>query len=227
MRFDIITIFPKMFAPVLNESMVKRAQEKKKVSIHVHDLRDYTKDKHRKVDDRPFGGGPGMVMTAQPLVDAIKKVKGRRKAKVLLLCPKGKPLTQQKVKKLAQCKNLILVCGHYEGIDERVVSESIDESISIGDYVLTGGEIPAMVLVDCITRLVPGVLGTAKSLDEESFEQGMLEYPHYTRPADFRGKKVPNVLLSGNHFAIKKWRKEQALNRTKKYRPDLLKKSKE
>lgn len=226
MRFDIITIFPKMFAPVLNESMVKRAQEKKKVSIHVHDLRDYTKDKHRKVDDRPFGGGPGMVMTAQPLVDAIKKVKGRRKAKVILLCPKGKPLTQLKVKKLAQCKNLILVCGHYEGIDERVVSESIDESISIGDYVLTGGEIPAMVLVDCITRLVPGVLGTAKSLDEESFEQGMLEYPHYTRPADFRGKKVPNVLLSGNHFAIKKWRKEQALNRTKKYRPDLLKKKK-
>ncbi len=227
MRFDIITIFPKMFAPVLNESMVKRAQEKKKVTIHIHDLRDHTKDKHRKVDDRPFGGGPGMVMTAQPLVDAIKKVKGRRKAKVLLLCPKGKPLTQQKVKKLAQCKNLILVCGHYEGIDERVVSESIDESVSIGDYVLTGGEIPAMVLVDCITRLVPGVLGTAKSLDEESFEQGMLEYPHYTRPADFRGKKVPNVLLSGNHFAIKKWRKEQALNRTKKYRPDLLKKSKE
>lgn len=227
MRFDIITIFPKMFAPVLNESMVKRAQEKKKVKIYVHDLRDHTKDKHRKVDDRPFGGGPGMVMTAQPLVDAIKKVKGRRKAKVLLLCPKGKPLTQQKVKKLAQCKNLILVCGHYEGIDERVVSESIDESISIGDYVLTGGEIPAMVLVDCITRLVPGVLGTAKSLDEETFEQGMLEYPHYTRPADFRGKKVPNVLLSGNHFAIKKWRKEQALNRTKKYRPDLLKKSKE
>jgi len=207
--------------------MVKRAQEKKKVSIHVHDLRDHTKDKHRKVDDRPFGGGPGMVMTAQPLVDAIKKVKGRRKAKVLLLCPKGKLLTQQKVKKLAQCKNLILVCGHYEGIDERVVPESIDESISIGDYVLTGGEIPAMVLVDCITRLVPGVLGTAKSLDEETFEQGMLEYPHYTRPADFRGKKVPNVLLSGNHFAIKKWRKEQALNRTKKYRPDLLNKSKE
>ena len=127
------------------------------------------------------------------------------------------------MKKLAECKNLILVCGHYEGIDERVVSESIDESISIGDYVLTGGEIPAMVLVDCITRLVPGVLGTAKSLDEESFEQGMLEYPHYTRPADFRGKKVPNVLLSGNHFAIKKWRKEQALSRTKKTRPDLVK----
>ncbi len=227
MRFDIITIFPKMFAPVLNESMVKRAQEKKKVKIYVHDLRDHTKDKHRKVDDRPFGGGPGMVMTVQPMVDAIKKVKGRRKVRVLLLSPTGKPLTQQKVKKLAKCKNLILVCGHYEGIDERVVSESIDESISIGDYVLTGGEIPAMVLVDCITRLVPGVLGTAKSLDEESFEQGMSEYPHYTRPADFRGKKVPNVLLSGNHFAIKKWRKEQALNRTKKYRPDLLKKNKE
>ena len=226
MRFDIITIFPKMFAPVLNESMIKRAQAKKKVTIHVHDLRDYTKDKHRKVDDRPFGGGPGMVMTIQPLVDAIRKIKGRRKAKVILLCPTGKPLTQQRVKNLAKCKNLILVCGHYEGVDERVVTQSVDESISIGDYVLTGGELPAMVLVDCLTRLIPGVLGKAESLTNESFEHSLLDYPHYTRPANFRGKTVPNVLLSGNHFAINRWRKEQALNRTKKHRPDLLRKKK-
>jgi len=223
MRFDIITIFPKMFSPVLNESMVKRAQAMKRVTIHVHDLRDYTKDKHRKVDDRPFGGGPGMVMTAQPMVDAIKKIKGRRKAKVILLCPAGKPLTQQRVKRLAECKNLVLVCGHYEGVDERVVTQSIDESISIGDYVLTGGELPAMVLVDCITRLVPGVLGKAESLDEESFEHNLLEYPQYTRPANFRGKKVPDVLLSGDHSVVQKWRKSQALDRTKKNRPDLLK----
>lgn len=223
MRFDIITIFPKMFSPVLNESMMKRAQAKKKVAIRVYDLRDYTKDKHRKVDDRPYGGGPGMVMTVQPLVDAIKKIKGRRKAKVILLCPAGKPLTQQRAKKLAKCKNLILVCGHYEGVDARIVTQSIDESISIGDYVLTGGELPAMVLVDCLTRLIPGVLGKAESLTDESFERSLLDYPHYTRPADFRGKTVPNVLLSGNHFAIKKWRKAQALSRTKKIRPDLLK----
>ena len=221
--FDIITIFPNMFSPVLNESMMKRAQEKKKVLINIHDLRDFTKDKHRKVDDRPFGGGPGMVMTAQPIIDAVKKIKGRRKVKVILLCPAGKPLTQQKAKRLSKVKNLILICGHYEGVDERVQSEVVDESLSIGDFVLTGGELPAMILVDCITRLVPGVLGTAESLDNESFERNMLDYPHYTRPADFRGKRVPNVLLSGNHNAIKMWRKAQALGRTKKNRPDLLK----
>lgn len=223
MRFDIITIFPEMFAPILNVSIVKRAQAKKKVLIRIHDLRDYTEDKHRKVDDRPFGGGPGMVMTAQPIADAIKKIKGRRTAKVILLCPTGKPLTQQRAKKLAESKNLILVCGHYEGVDERVQAQAVDESISIGDYVLTGGELPAMVLVDCITRLVPGVLGKAESLEEESFEHNLLEYPQYTRPANFRGKKVPSVLLSGNHSAIKEWRKSQALARTKKNRPDLLK----
>jgi len=224
-RFDIITIFPQMFSAVLNASMVKRAQVKKKVAIEIHDLRDYTLDRHRKVDDRPFGGGPGMVMTVQPIVDAIKKIKGRRKVKVILLCPTGKPLTQQKAKQLAKVKNLILLCGHYEGVDERVRSQVIDELISIGDYVLTGGELPAMVLVDCITRLVPGVLGTADSLTEESFEHSLLDYPQYTRPANFRGKRVPNVLLSGNHSAIQKWRKDQALLRTKKNRPDLLKKA--
>ena len=222
MRFDIITIFPDMFSPIMNESMLKIAQAKKMVTIHIHDLRDYTLDKHRKVDDRPFGGGPGMVMTPQPIFDAVKKIKGRRKAKVILLCPTGEPLTQQKAKNLAKLKNLILICGHYEGIDERVQAQVIDESISIGDYVLTGGELPAMVLVDCITRLIPGVLGKAESLVDESFENNLLEYPHYTRPSNFRSKKVPNVLLSGDHKAVKKWRMEESLKRTKKNRPDLL-----
>jgi tRNA (guanine37-N1)-methyltransferase len=212
-----------MFLPVLTTSMLKRAQVKKKVTIKVHDLRKYTKDKHKKVDDRPFGGGPGMVMMAQPIFDAVRKIKGRRDAKVILLCPTGTPLTQRKARSLAKLKNLILVCGHYEGVDHRVETGVIDESISIGDYVLTGGELPAMVVVDCVTRLIPGVLGDAGSLTEESFEANLLDYPQYTRPANFRGKKVPNVLLSGNHNAIKKWRGEQALIRTGKKRPDLLK----
>jgi tRNA (guanine37-N1)-methyltransferase len=222
MRFDIITIFPDMFSPVINESMLKRAQAKKKISIYIHDLREYALDKHKKVDDRPFGGGPGMVMMAQPIFDAVKTIKGRRRAKVILLCPAGMPLTQQKAKSLAKHKHLILVCGHYEGIDERVQAQVIDESISIGDYVLTGGELPAMVLVDCIARLIPGVLGREDSLKDESFENNLLDYPHYTRPSNFRSKKVPNVLLSGDHNAVKKWRKEQSLKRTKKNRPDLL-----
>lgn len=223
MRFDIITIFPEMFSPVLGASMLKRAQAKKKVIIKVHDLRKYTKDKHKKVDDRPFGGGPGMVMMAQPIFDAVRKIKGRLDAKVVLLCPTGAPLTQRKARSLAKLKNLILVCGHYEGVDHRVETDVIDESVSIGDYVLTGGELPAMVVVDCVTRLIPGVLGDPGSLTEESFETNLLDYPHYTRPANFRGKKVPNVLLSGNHNAVKKWRNEQAALRTGKRRPDLLK----
>ena len=222
-RFDIITIFPSMFKPILNESILKRAQENKKMKVVVHDLRDYTEDKHRKVDDRPFGGGPGMVMTPQPLYDAIKTIKGRRRAQVVLMCPAGQPLTQPLVKKMAKLKNVIIICGHYEGIDERIREALVDESISIGDYVLTGGELPAMVLIDAVARLIPGVVGKEESLVNESFEGNVLDYPHYTRPANFRGMKVPNVLLSGHHLAIKKWRKEQSVTRTKKYRPDLLK----
>ncbi len=222
MRFDVITIFPNVFEPIINESIIKRAQEKKRVCIRVHDLRDYTKDKHKKVDDRPFGGGPGMVLSPQPIFDAVKKIKGRRKAKVILMCPTGKPLSQALVKTLAKNKNLIIICGHYEGVDERVRRRIVDESISIGDYVLTGGELPAMVLVDCLTRLLPGVLGREASLEDESFEGHLLEYPQYTRPADFRGMKVPAVLLSGHHPKIKKWRKEQAVAVTKKNRPDLF-----
>jgi tRNA (guanine37-N1)-methyltransferase len=223
LRFDIITIFPEIFSSVLNESMMKRAQEKKKVVFKVHDLRDYTKDSHRKVDDRPFGGGPGMVMTPQPLVDAVKKIKGRRKAKVIYMCPGGEVFKQKKAKALAQEKNIILICGHYEGIDERVREMVVDESLSIGDYVLTGGELPAMVVVDAVTRLIPGVLGKEASLTDESFEHDLLEYPQYTRPANFCGKEVPPVLLSGNHLAVKKWRMAQALERTKKIRPDIMK----
>jgi len=224
-QFDIITIFPGMFAPVVNESILKRGQAAGKLKINVHDLRDYTQDKHRKVDDRPFGGGPGMVMSPQPIFDAVKAVKGRRKAKVILTCAAGRPLTQKLARQLAKAKNLIIICGHYEGVDERVRELLVDESISIGDYVLTGGELPAMVIVDAVARLVPGVVGKAASLEEESFESGLLEYPQYTRPANFRRLKVPAVLLTGNHAAITKWRKEQSLVRTRKVRPELLTKS--
>ncbi len=223
LRFDVITIFPNVFSSIFNESIVKRAQEKKKVEIRVHDLRDFTLDKHRKVDDRPFGGGPGMVLSAQPFFDAIKRIKGRRKAHVIYMDPGGKPFAQAQAKQLTKHKNLIIICGHYEGIDERVRECLVDESISIGDYVLTGGEIPAMVVVDAVTRLIPGVLGKEESLVRESFEHNLLEAPTYTRPANFRGLKVPDVLLSGNHLAIQKWQNEEAVKRTKKYRPDLLK----
>ena len=223
LTIDIITIFPEMFSSILDESILKRAQEKELVTFRVHDLRDFTKDPHRKVDDRPFGGGPGMVMTPQPLVDAVKKVKGRRKAHVIYLCPGGVTFTQAKAKALAKEKNIILVCGHYEGIDERVRETVVDESLSIGDYVLTGGEVPAMVVVDAVTRLIPGVLGKEASLEDESFENNLLEYPQYTRPANFCGKSVPAVLLSGNHRAVKKWRMEQSVLRTTISRPDLLK----
>ncbi len=224
LRFDIITIFPDMFKGVLGASILKRAQDKKKVVFHVHDLRKYSADKkHRKVDDRPFGGGPGMVMSPQPLFDAVRKIKGKRSVKVIVLSPSGKPFTQAHAKRLARERNLIIICGHYEGIDERVRLKLVDEEISIGDYVLTGGEVPAMVVADAVTRLVPGVVGKEASLQSESFEDNMLEGPHYTRPANFRGARVPAVLLSGDHKAIGTWRRQQALAKTKKVRPDLLK----
>ena len=223
LQFDILTIFPKSFAPILNESIVKRAQDKKKVKINVHNLRDFTNDKHRKVDDRPFGGGPGMVMAPQPIFDAVGKIKKGKKSKVILMCPTGKRLTPKIAKGLAKYRQLIIICGHYEGVDERIRQKLVDESISIGDYVLTGGELPAMVLVDCVARLIPGVLGREESLAAESFENNLLEYPQYTRPANFRGMKVPNVLLSGHHQDIESWRRSQSVTRTKKLRPDLLK----
>ncbi len=222
-RFDIITLFPEMFKGVFDASIIRRAQDDRKIKILIHDLRDYSKDKKRKsVDDRPFGGGPGMVLSPQPLFDAIKKIKGRRKAHVIYTSPAGVPLTQPQAKRLTQHKNLIIICGHYEGIDERVRIKLVDAEVSIGDYVLTGGEIPAMVIVDAVARLVPNVVGKQASLLNESFEDNLLEGPQYTRPADFHGLKVPDVLLSGNHEAIVKWRKEQSILKTKKVRPDLL-----
>jgi tRNA (guanine37-N1)-methyltransferase len=225
MLIDIITIFPRMFAPVLNESIIKRAQAKSKVKINVHDLRDYTLDKHRKVDDRPFGGGSGMVMNAEPIFRAIEALEGSGAAgaRIILMSPQGKKFNQRIAKRLAGYKHLILICGHYEGIDERVRERLADEEISIGDYVLTGGELAAMVLVDCVVRLIPGVLGDKNSLNFESFEGNLLEYPQYTRPANFRGLKVPEVLLSGDHTKIEIWRRKQALKRTSERRPDLLK----
>jgi tRNA (guanine37-N1)-methyltransferase len=227
MRIDIITIFPKMFDPILNESILKRAQHKGKVKICVHDLRDHARDKHRKIDDRPFGGGSGMVMSCQPIFDAVKAIKSQRhkvtKTQVILLCPQGEKLTQKVCQRLAKQKHLVLICGHYEGIDERVRSHLADEEISIGDYVLTGGELPAMVLVDSVVRLLPGVLGDKNSLNFESFKGNLLEYPHYTRPAQFKGWPVPKILLSGDHKKIEAWRRQEALKRTKKSRPDLLK----
>ncbi len=236
MTIDIITIFPEVFKPYISESILKIAREKGKLEVRLHNLRDYTLDKHRKVDDRPFGGGPGMVMTAEPIFRAVEKIRGmsanalrrakdegRRTTKTILLCPQGKVLDQKLALKLSKLKRLILICGRYEGVDERVRARLADEEISIGDYVLTGGELPAMVLVDVLTRLIPGVLGHADSVREESFSEGLLEYPQYSRPADFKGMKVPQVLLSGNHKKIEEWRKEQALKITKKKRPDLLK----
>jgi len=226
MRIDIITIFPDMFSAVLGESIIKRAQQKGKVDIFVHDLRRYSLDKHHKVDDRPFGGGSGMVIQAEPIFRAVqaikKKIKGR--AKVILLCPQGKSFNQGYAKKLSKCSNLIFICGHYEGVDERVRQYLADDEISIGDYVLTGGELPAMVLVDSIVRLIPGVLGDKNSLNFESFEGNLLEYPQYSRPAKFRKWLVPEILVSGAHDKISAWRKSEALKRTKQRRPDLLKK---
>jgi len=229
MRIDIVTIFPSMFKAVLDESIIKRAQKKKKVKIFVHNLRDYTFDKHKKVDDRPFGGGPGMVMNVEPFFEVVKFIKKKtrfRKAstRIVLLTPKGNKLTQKVANKYSRFKHLIMLCGHYEGIDNRVSEYIADDEISIGDYVLTGGELPAMIFLDTLVRLIPGVLGEKKSLIFESFQGNLLEYPQYTRPANYRGMKVPSVLLSGKHNEIEKWRKKKSLEVTKKKRPDLLKK---
>ena len=224
MIIDIITIFPEVFKPYLNESILKIAQEKGKLKVKLHNLRDYTLDKHRKVDDRPFGGGPGMLMSAEPIFRAVEEISQnyKSKSKIILLSPQGKPLNQKLAQRLSKLKRLILICGRYEGVDERVRERLADEEISIGDYVLTGGELPAMVLVDTVVRLIPGVLGHKDSIRDESFSADLLEYPQYSRPADFKGMKVPEILLSGNHKKIEEWRKKQALEITKKKRPDLF-----
>jgi len=221
MKFDVLTLFPEMFES-LNSSIIGRAKEKNLIEINLINIRDFSKDKHKKVDDTPYGGGAGMIMKPDVVYDAYKSIKDEN-AKVIYMSPKGTKLTQKKVCELAKQEHLIILCGHYEGIDQRVIDEIVDEEISIGDYVLTGGELPAMVLIDSVSRYSNGVIAQ-ESIREESFTNGMLEYPQYTRPEVFNGVKVPEVLLSGHHENIEKWRKEKALEVTAKKRPDLLKK---
>ena len=225
MQFHVLTIFPEMFTSPLSASLLKKAQDKGIVTCTVHNLRDYTTSKHRSVDDSPYGGGQGMVMKPEPVVAALEGVcQALSNPWRILLSPQGPPLAQAKVAELAQRKTLILLCGRYEGIDERI-RPFIDEELSIGDYVLSGGEVAALVIIDAVARLIPGVVGRQESVEEESFSHGLLEYPHYTRPEEFRGMRVPEILLSGNHAEIACWRRRQSLLRTRERRPDLLTKA--
>ena len=223
MKIDILTLFPEMFE-TLNHSILERAQKNGLLEINTKNIRDYSKDKHKKVDDTPFGGGAGMVMTCQPLFDAINTVKNDN-SKIVYMSPKGKLLNQNTVVELSKCKHLVVVCGHYEGIDQRVIDHFDMEEISIGDYVLTGGELPAMVLVDAVSRYIEGVLSEG-STDEESFSNGLLEYPQYTKPRVYEGLEVPEILTNGNHKEIEKWKTEQSIKITKERRPDLYEKYK-
>lgn len=228
MRIDIITLFPSMFKGPFEESIIKRAQQKGIVEIHLHNLRDFTTDRHRTVDDAPFGGGAGMVMKVEPIYRALNHIKKelKKEGKVILLSPQGRKLTQELVAELKEENSLILICGRYEGVDERVREHLVDKEISIGDYVLSGGELPAMVLVDALVRLLPGAVGNERSVREDSFYRGLLDYPQYTRPAEFMGWKVPEVLRSGDHQRIEEWRRIQMLKRTLQRRADLLEKAK-
>jgi tRNA (guanine37-N1)-methyltransferase len=226
LRIDVLTIFPELFEPFQDVAFVGIARRRGLLGLRVHDLRDWTRDRHRSVDDAPYGGGPGMVMKPEPLVAAIEALagpKGRdRTARVLLLSPRGQRLDQARVEELAGAPHLVLVCGRYEGVDQRVIDLAVDEELSIGDYVLSGGEVPAMAVIEAVTRLVPGVLGNPASVNEESFQEGRLEAPQFTRPAVFRGRAVPEVLRSGDHAAIAAWRSQQAEKATRRRRPDLL-----
>lgn len=221
MKIEVLTTFPEMFTGPLDYSMVKRAREAGILDFRVVNLRDYTHDRHKTVDDRPFGGGPGMLLKPEPIFEGVESLVNE-KTRVLMMTPSGKLFNQEIARELVQEEHLLILCGAYEGFDERV-STLVDDELSIGDYVLTNGAVPAMVIIDAVTRLLPGVLGDEQSSADESFSHGLLEYPHYTRPADFRGMKVPEVLLSGNHAEIERWRREQALKRTKERRPDLMK----
>ncbi len=223
MRFDILTLFPGMFAGVFEESIVRRAQQAGRVTITVHDIREYAAGRHQ-TDDTPYGGGGGMIMKPEPLFSAVESILGEEMGTVpvILLTPKGRPLTQSLARELSHCKRLLLICGRYEGVDERVHRSLATDEISIGDYVLAGGEIPAMVVVEAVTRLLPGILGDPSATFEDSHAEGLLEYPQYTRPPVFRGHAVPGVLLSGHHAEIVRWRRRQALRRTWESRPDLL-----
>ncbi|HRX53364.1 MAG: tRNA (guanosine(37)-N1)-methyltransferase TrmD [Verrucomicrobiales bacterium] len=221
MRIDIITIFPEICLAPLRESIIGRAQETGRVNLRAHDLRDWTHDRHRQVDDLPYGGGPGMVMKPEPFFEAVEALR-TPEARVILLTPQGRRFDQAEARRLSAESHLILLCGHYEGIDHRVVEALVDEELSIGDYVLTNGTLAAAVIVDAVVRLLPGVLGDERSAEEESFAApGVLEGPHYTRPAEFRGMKVPDILLSGHHARIEAWRRERGLERTRENRPDL------
>ncbi len=221
MRIDVLTLFSDMFRGPFSESMLKRAQENGLLEIALHDIRAWADNKHSKADDYPFGGGAGLVMMAQPIFDAVAAVDPDHEARRILLTPRGRLLTTERARTLAKHPRLLLLCGHYEGVDERVMA-LMDEEISIGDYILTGGELPAMVLVDAVSRFVPGVLGSGESAEEESFSRSLLEYPQYTRPAEFRGMAVPEVLLSGHGANIAAWRQAQALEKTRENRPELL-----
>ncbi|MFH1383590.1 MAG: tRNA (guanosine(37)-N1)-methyltransferase TrmD [Candidatus Omnitrophota bacterium] len=220
---DIVTLFPNFFKSPLQESIIKIAQKKKAVAITVHNVRDYTVDLHRTCDDKPFGGGPGMIMKPEPIFKCVEMVRRKRKKScVIYLTPQGERLSQKKLKKLSQSNGFILLCGHYEGVDQRVRDYLVDEELSIGDFVLTGGETPALCLIDGIVRLIPGVLGNNESLKRESFQNNCLDHPHYTRPRTFRTYAVPEVLVSGNHRAVEMWRQQQSLLNTKTKRKDLL-----
>jgi tRNA (guanine37-N1)-methyltransferase len=223
MKIDVLTLFPEMFAGPLDESIVKRARAAGLLDLSIHNLRDYTHDRHRTVDDKPFGGGPGMLLKPEPIFEAVEHLAGGE-TRVILLSPSGRKFNQSLARELAPQNHLLLICGSYEGCDERVREALADDDLSIGDYVLSNGALPAMVIIDAVTRLLPGVLGDDESARDESFSPGLpgLEYPQYTRPAEFRGMKVPEVLLSGNHAEIARWRAEQARNRTKEQRPDML-----
>ncbi|MCI0713632.1 MAG: tRNA (guanosine(37)-N1)-methyltransferase TrmD [Chloroflexi bacterium] len=223
MRFDILTLFPDMFAGPLTESILAKAREKELINIHLTNIRDYATDKHHITDDTPYGGGGGMVMKVDPVVHAVEDVVGQgAEVPVLLMSPQGRVFNQRIAQELAQHERLVLVCGRYEGVDERVRELVITDEISIGDYVITGGELAAMVIVDAVSRLVPGVLGARWGAEDDSHATGLLEYPHYTRPAEFRGLGIPEVLISGHHANVEKWRRQESLRRTLKRRPDLL-----
>ena len=221
MRIDVLTLFPNMFEP-LKESIISRATKTQKLEINVINIRDFSKDKHKKCDDYTFGGGPGMLMMAQPIYDAMTSIEGYKDALKIYLSPKGKTFNQTESKRLSKHNHLILLCGHYEGVDQRVIDLLIDEEISIGDYVLTGGELPAMVLIDSISRLIDGVLGGDESAEIETFKDNLLEYPQYTKPREFMGLSVPEVLISGDHAKVDKWRREQSEKLTRERRPDLF-----
>lgn len=228
MRIDVLTLFPEMFAPLLSTSIMGRAIAKGLLELNLYNIRDFAKNKHKRVDDYPYGGGQGMILAPQPLFDALYHVLGAyesEKPKVILMSPQGKVLDQDLARQLSKEHGLVIICGHYEGVDQRVIDKFVDMEISIGDYVLTGGELPAMVLIDCVGRLIPGVLGNPESTQDESFSRGLLEYPQYTRPYEYEGYTVPDVLLSGNHQEIQRWRLKESLRNTLQKRPDLLEKA--